>query len=360
MDSSTQPSELHNPPKQACDNCRRRKIRCSRELPCDKCQRLLLSCSYSDVLRRKGPKFRTAYPLASVHPLASRSRDGPRDHQTHAADRDLFKDPTGLRLSSPNSPVFCGADSQHVSRDIPEPLYQLPPPGLVSPPELISPPESTGSPPESASGRVLPFARRLTPPVLLAHVNVYLKYLFPIMPVVRRDQLQLDSHQPQRLSPQRYAFMASLCAATHIQLKLDGASPSSDPSPLQAAIDGRSVMSGEELLSEAVRARTECDVVEDVSIESLLTSLFLFSAYGNLDKQKQAWFYLCQTISMAFSLGLHRESTYSGLSVENAEERRRVFWLLFVTERCATLLQQAELNLSHRAIEATRCSKRNQ
>ena len=55
-------------PKQACNNCRRRKIKCSRELPCDKCQRLLLSCSYSDVLRRKGPKFRTLYPLAPGNP----------------------------------------------------------------------------------------------------------------------------------------------------------------------------------------------------------------------------------------------------------------------------------------------------
>lgn len=57
--------------KQACDNCRRRKIKCNRAHPCDKCQRLLLSCSYSDVLQRKGPKFRTLYPLAPLHPLAS-------------------------------------------------------------------------------------------------------------------------------------------------------------------------------------------------------------------------------------------------------------------------------------------------
>ncbi|OQD74723.1 hypothetical protein PENANT_c168G05363 [Penicillium antarcticum] len=58
--------------KQACDNCRRRKIKCSRDLPCDKCQRLLLSCSYSDVLRRKGPKFRTSYTLALIHPVPAR------------------------------------------------------------------------------------------------------------------------------------------------------------------------------------------------------------------------------------------------------------------------------------------------
>lgn len=332
MESTTLNSE-QKPPKQACDNCRRRKIKCSRELPCDKCRRLLLSCSYSDVLRRKGPKFRTVYPLASIHPLVSRQHDEPSDQQAYPTDRDLLKDPSGFRLSAPGSPAFCGADDQHVSHEFADSFYQLPPP------ELISPPESTGSPPgpsapsESVSSRVLPCARRLTPPVLLAHVNVYLKYLFPIMPVVRSEQLHLDSHQPQRLSPQRYAFMASLCAATHIQLKLDGTTPAPDPSYLQAAIDGHSVMSGEELLSEAVRARAECDIVEDVNLESLLTSFFLFAAYGNLDRQKHAWFYLCQAVSMAFSLGIHRESTYSDLNIEDAEEKRRIFWLLFVTER---------------------------
>jgi len=143
------------------------------------------------------------------------------------------------------------------------------------------------------------------------------------MPVVRRDELQRDSHHPERVSAQRYAFLAALCAATHIQLNLDGG----------PAVDGRGLMSGEELLAEAVRARKECEVVEDMNMESLLTSLFLFASYGNLNKQKQAWFYLCQATSMVFTLGLHRESTYTSLSIEDAEEKRRVFWLLFVTER---------------------------
>jgi hypothetical protein len=69
--SSSTSSATKKTLKQACDNCRRRKIKCNRAHPCDKCQRLLLSCSYSDVLQRKGPKFRTLYPLAPLHPLVS-------------------------------------------------------------------------------------------------------------------------------------------------------------------------------------------------------------------------------------------------------------------------------------------------
>ncbi|KAJ5317170.1 hypothetical protein PENANT_c029G11836 [Penicillium antarcticum] len=303
--------------KQACDNCRRRKIKCSRELPCDKCQRLLLSCSYSDVLRRKGPKFRTLYPLAPVNqaPEVYPEKDIP------------------YRFESPISP-FNIADSQFANQDFSDAFSHLPP-------ELVSSPGSTDSTVESANGYARPHARRLSPQILLAHVNVYLKYLFPIMPVVRGDQLRQDSHQPTRLSPKRYAFLASLCAATHIQLKLDGATPVPDPARLQSIGNGHSLMSGEELLAEAVRARRECDVVEDIGTESLLTSFFLFASYGNLDRQDHAWFYLCQATSMVFSLGLHRESTFGEFGVEEAEERRRIFWLLFITER-GYALQQAK------------------
>ncbi|KAJ5832985.1 hypothetical protein N7474_001296 [Penicillium riverlandense] len=324
--------------KQACDNCRRRKIKCNRGLPaCDKCQRLLLSCSYSDVLRRKGPKFRTLYPLAPVHPLSARhGTSRPPEQRLYGTDNDAFPDQVSTYgLSSPTSPVFGVPDLKYSIPDGSDTFSQLPPP------EFVSSPDSTDSTSGSANSHALPHARRLSPQILLAHVNVYLKYLFPIMPVVRSEQLQRDSHQPERLSPQRYAFLASLCAATHIQLKLDGDTPVPEPSRLQSMGEGRCLMSGEELLTEAVRARRECDVVEGMNIESLLTSFFLFATYGNLDRQDHAWFYLCQATSMAFTLGLHRESTYAEWNVEEAEEKRRVFWLLFITER-GYALQQAK------------------
>lgn len=289
----------------------------------------MLKCSYGDVLRRKGPKFRTLYPLAPSHPLASRG-------EQQQGEKEQQQQPQ-LHYTAPNT-GHDGYNAEYMQPDAPSApsasilQYQYPPLQLSSPPES----SSTASDYSCNPGQVpRPYARRLTSPILLAHVNVYLKYLFPIMPVVRREALHRDSHHPNHLSPQRYAFLAALCAATHIQLKLDGGTSSTSDSNTAPAVDvdGHRLMSGEELLAEAVRARNECKVVEDMNVESLLTSFFLFACYGNLDKQRQAWFYLCQTTSMAFELGLHRESTYTGLGAEEAEEKRRVFWLLFVTER---------------------------
>ncbi|KAL1980270.1 hypothetical protein VTN96DRAFT_4414 [Rasamsonia emersonii] len=309
----TQASTPKKALKQACDNCRRRKIKCNRAYPCDKCQRLLLSCSYSDVLQRKGPKFRTLYPLAPLHPLSAQYQAPPSGNHACQGNRPQF--PDGCQTSFSWNPTY---DS-------------------YSSPDSID----SHSQCELASYRVFPKARRLSSLVLLAHVNIYLKYLYPIMPVIRPEQVLNDSREPEKLTPKRYAFMAALCAATHVQLKLDGADAMTDTSSGHALSDGRSAMSGEELLAEAVSARKECDITENVDIETLLTSFFLFAAYGNLDKQDQAWFYLSQSTAMAHTLGLHRESTYSNFDPTEAEERRRVFWLLFVTER-AYALQQAK------------------
>lgn len=79
--------------------------------------------------------------------------------------------------------------------------------------------------------------------------------------------------------------------------------------------------------------RQEFDILDYPDCTTLLTSFFLFAAYGNLNKPQHALFYLHQAISFAFMLGLHDENTYAGLLHPEAEQRRRIYWLLFITER---------------------------
>lgn len=152
------------------------------------------------------------------------------------------------------------------------------------------------------------------------------------MPVFQADEVLRDSANPEELSPPRYAFLVAMCAATHIQLKLDG-NERTDVTEDGMRPEGQALMSGDALLSEAVRARQQYDPIEYSNIDNLLTSFFLFAAYGNLDQQNYAWFYLTQSVALANTIGLHRESTYAKFGSSEAEERRRIFWLLFVTER---------------------------
>ncbi|KAJ5299619.1 transcriptional regulator family: Fungal Specific TF [Penicillium atrosanguineum] len=164
--------------------------------------------------------------------------------------------------------------------------------------------------------------------VLLAHVTVFLKRLYPIMPVFDSSQVVKDCEQVETLSRSRYAFLLALCAATHLQLNLD---VKQDHGVLQYSEHGRV------LVAEALRALQEFDPIENLQIDSVLSSFFLFSAYGNMDQQDHAWFYLSQSISYAYALNLHREQTYASLPSAEAELRRRVFWLLFITERAYAL-----------------------
>ena len=90
---------------------------------------------------------------------------------------------------------------------------------------------------------------------------------------------------------------------------------------------------GEYLIAQATELRQELDFKELPSSTSLLTSFFLFAAHGNLNQPQRAMFYLRQAISIAVMLGLHDEHTYAELTSSEAEQHRRIYWLLFITER---------------------------
>ncbi|KAJ4305097.1 hypothetical protein N0V90_000627 [Kalmusia sp. IMI 367209] len=157
------------------------------------------------------------------------------------------------------------------------------------------------------------------------------------MPVFQPDTVLQDCNDAESLSAPRYAFLAALCAATHIQLNFDY-SKSPTPSPDSSGLPSPSALvTGELFIAEVLRARQEFDLLDYPDCTTLLTSFFLFAAYGNLNKPHRAVFYLHQAISFAFMLGLHDENTYAGLLPAEAEQRRRIYWLLFITERAYSL-----------------------
>ena len=185
--------------------------------------------------------------------------------------------------------------------------------GDMSPPSPLPPPPSA------------PAHRRVPSSVLLAHVDVFLKHLYPIMPVFEVNSVLLDCANPENLLPRRYAYLVGLCAATHYQLNL------SCNHELVPA--GTPVRSGEELHAETMRTLREFDPLEGVNMDTLMTSFFLFMVHGNQDKQGHAWHYLSQSIAFAVMLGLDKEEAYATMHPLEADMGRRIYWMLFVTER---------------------------
>lgn len=74
--------------------------------------------------------------------------------------------------------------------------------------------------------------------------------------------------------------------------------------------------------------------IDNPSADAVITAFFLFTCSFGLERHNTAWFYLREATTLAEILGMNDESHYdSSLEMALAIRQRRLFWLLFVTER---------------------------
>ena len=294
---------------QVCDPCRRRKVRCDRSQPCSKCRDGLLSCTYRDYVKRKTRSSHTTVPQPSLS----------------CSPREPF-----IIRDDASSTLHAGRDPRVLS-GFPTPIHSP-----ASAPAFYgrSANESCSITTASTLSRSPPRSSRVSAQLLRMHVRLFLQWMFPIWPVVRPEKTLADCEDPESLTPKQYCLLVALCAATNIQFNL---APKRSVSDLVGADDVANEVyapyTQDYLLQEAINTRNTLNIAEDPDTDTLLTSCFLFSAYANLERQNEAWFYLSQTVSFAISLRLHDDSTYSCSDVRDAEIKRRIFWLVFMLER---------------------------
>ncbi|KAL9627481.1 MAG: hypothetical protein Q9164_007595, partial [Protoblastenia rupestris] len=80
------------------------------------------------------------------------------------------------------------------------------------------------------------------------------------------------------------------------------------------------------------------------------TSLFLFACYFGLDKHNKAWYHLREATTLAHIIGMQEESSYRKDDPVESTIKRRLYWLLFITERAYALQRHHPLTL-HATIE---------
>ncbi|KAF4955756.1 hypothetical protein FGADI_4327 [Fusarium gaditjirri] len=302
---------------QVCDNCRFRKVKCDRGLPCKNCHIGDLRCQYRHSIRRKGPK------------------QGQGKRQTQLRQGQAIDEYQFQILTSEAPP---GATSNANSREDAPTEAQLNAQSFSSPPTNIDhapqqDPElesDSTTPPNGATIDTGDLRKRMSLS-LVAHVRLFQRFLYPIMPVVD-DDILADAARLDDLPPSRYALILAICAATRMQLRLDKRIDNCE-NDLNAQIPSEPRLTGDMLVNLAEKSLRQYSVIDDTTLDSVLVSFFLFASYGNLNDPRHAWFYLNQSITLAQSLDLTKESGYYGLPDEQREKRRRVFWLLFVTER---------------------------
>jgi hypothetical protein len=167
----------------------------------------------------------------------------------------------------------------------------------------------------------------------------FFKHKHPITPILHRRQVEQYCASSQK-SPDSYALFASCCSVISL-------SPGILPPVEDSSQNTQLVLpSTEFLIQETLRARQSCDLAEEPSLTHIQTSFFLFSTFFCLGKDNSAWFYIREAITMLQTLRYHEEITYTNLTDPLlATYARRMFWVLFITERAYALQRHRPLTL---------------
>lgn len=169
----------------------------------------------------------------------------------------------------------------------------------------------------------------VTPDIVNACVEYYFSQLYPTLPILHRGRVQ-QTIMSMDQSIEAYCKMVSLCAYVLFQpnmvlpphIRLDGEFGQTTNLSLAHAF-----------LDETIRVRKAYEFSENPTILTIYTSYFIFSCYFCLDRQNAAWVYLRQAMTLAHIIFLHDENSYKNDDFIDSSRKRRLFWVLFMTER---------------------------
>ncbi|RYP75476.1 hypothetical protein DL771_002361 [Monosporascus sp. 5C6A] len=151
---------------------------------------------------------------------------------------------------------------------------------------------------------------------LINFLAIFQERLYPVWPIVDVAPL-ISKLSKERSDPRAHILADSIRLATAAQLRRDTAA-SLDALSTRLAI---------------------CD--HQMDLTSVQTSFFLHIIHENeIPGGTKSQIYLRQAITVAQMMRLDRESSYTGLSEIEQQMRRRILWLLYVTERGVALLHR--------------------
>ncbi|KFY01294.1 hypothetical protein V490_00985 [Pseudogymnoascus sp. VKM F-3557] len=288
-----------------CDQCRRRRIRCSGSSPCDRCISADLNCKHDYIPKRRGPKKGVGKVIAQLRPPS-----------------------TGCITPCLESAPDVAWNSDGVML-----LGQY---GQLNP--LPSPASSSLWQVDIGSGADAVVSHNAHISSIDARMEtcleLFLEHIYAIKPVLHRPTLESMRKRPIEIHEKDLIYALCAMTATHM---------SGRPECINGQVSWISL--GRFFLDKCIQVRRSYEFIESRTLYVVLSSYFLFEAYFELDEQRKAWYYLQEAITLAQELGLDNESSYTNLSFVEALCRRRTFWLLFVSERAIAIFRHKPLRL---------------
>ena len=297
----TQPSSSHSPlialGRVPCDQCRQRRVRCDGTAPCAGCQLAKLNCKRDYIRKRRGRKFGGGKIITALR-AAEQVNEAQCWSRTPCTDQTQRYTP-----SSTTTEHIYPAGGDEYSVDVQCSRHNVPLPDV------------------SLDG--IGLSDRALPALMKQCVDIYLQELYPIMPILRSSELYEMLARPRQANEN--SMLLALCALVTTFM-------------CRRSMSIFGVLEWEPIahffLRGSLSTRTQYDYIQDCSILTLLTSFFLYITHFEFHNIRLCWFYLREAITLAQSLGLHTEGFYHGLDPLEALYCRRIYCILFVTERC--------------------------
>lgn len=176
--------------------------------------------------------------------------------------------------------------------------------------------------------------------MIAACIDYFFANLYPTQPILHRQKIA-DAVAQIEYNVEAYCLISSLCGYMMIQ-------PNMILPPealLSSSVPATSLELGQMLISETLKIRRNSNYIETPSVWSVITSFFLFGSFFCLDKHNTAWFHLREATTLAQIMGMHQEANYQSADWIADSRKRRLYWLLFVTERAYALQQHRPLTL---------------
>lgn len=277
-----------------CDQCRQRRVRCDGAMPCAHCQRAKLTCKRDYIPKRQGRKVGSGQVIAAL-------RAAQLSDEAHCGTKAT--DQIQPTASSTTTDLIHSAQEE-----------------ISSATAQLSRHRITFS---DVSSDDIGLSDTVLLPLIKQCVHIYLQNMYPIMPILEPSELRQMLDRPWKANES--SMLLALCAL--VTTFMCGRSASIFGSFAWEPI-------AQYFLRESLAARMQYDYIHDCSLFTLLTSFFISTTHFELHNIKPSWFYLREAITLAQALGLHTEAFYRGLDCLEALYCRRIYCILFVTERC--------------------------
>ena len=161
--------------------------------------------------------------------------------------------------------------------------------------------------------------------------------MYPVWPIIDDADALIANLDHTMAEDETFALIFAVCAATGVQLRLE------DQAIAQI---WQQAGTTDQFASETERVRKNLGSQESPSLASIMVPFFLHVYYSGRNKKVAAALCLREALTLCELLDLDKEQAYASLPYAEQVHRRKIFWLLFVTERGKGLLSRSLLRPS--------------